>query len=108
MLPRTINKNTRLIQNNQLNVTIIYPQVDPAYFHLAQKLADVLNRFAGNKARLLADRAVMPAVNRPLPDEFRSHSLILLGNLNTNRALLTLYAALLLLYGRALSRRRRL
>ena len=89
MLPRTINNKTCLIHAGQLDVTILYPQVDPAYARLAQKLADALNRLAGNPAQMVADRILMPAVNQPLPEEYRSHPLIILGNLNTNRALLT-------------------
>ena len=92
MLTRTIQKNTRLVHDGQLIVTIIYPQIDPAYLLLAKKLADTLNHLAANQVLLLADRDVMPAVNQTFPNHYRFHPLILLGNLNTNRALLTLYA----------------
>lgn len=93
MLPRTIQKNTPLVRDGRLDVTIIYPSQLPDYVRLAQKLANVLQQYGANQAPvLLADRDVMPEMNCPLPDEYRAHPLILLGNLNTNRAVLTLYA----------------
>jgi len=93
MLPRIVHGETRLIHaGGQLDVTIIYPQIDPAYLKLAQNLADGLNRFSTNRAVLLADRDLMPSISQQLPDQYRFHPLILLGNLNTNRALLPLYA----------------
>ncbi len=96
MLPRIVQRETRLIHDGgQLDVAIIYPQVDPAYRRLAQKLAGALNQFSSNHVELLADRDLMPAANQPLPGQYRTHPLILLGNLNTNRALLPLYASYL-------------
>jgi hypothetical protein len=92
MLARTIHKNTPLVINGQLDVTLIYPACDPAYEQLAQKLASAIQQVAGNAATLLPDCAVIPSINCRLPDAYRQHPLILLGNLNTNRALLPLYA----------------
>jgi hypothetical protein len=92
MFPRTINKTTCLIKDGQIDVTIIYPQADPAYFRLAHKLAEELESLASNPAVLIADREIMPTVRQTLPDPYRGQTLILLGNLNNNRVLLTPYA----------------
>ncbi len=94
MLPRAMQRETRLVHpGGQLDVAIIYPQIDLAYRRLAQKVAAAIERFALDQAVLLADRELLPAANQPLPEQYRSHPLILLGNLNTNRALLPLYAS---------------
>jgi hypothetical protein len=92
MLARTIQTNTPLVSRGVLNVTIIYPACDPAFEQLAHKLAGALQPFAGTAANLVADRAVIPTIHDRLPALYRQQPLILLGNLNTNRALLPLYA----------------
>ena len=93
MLPRTIHRQTPLIQNGLLDVTIIYPKIDPLYFQLAQELAETLNSLATNQAFLVADCDIIVSRSHPLPEKYREHPLILLGNLNTNRAVLPLYAS---------------
>ena len=92
MLPRTIHKNTPLVRDGRPDVTIIYPSLNLAYAQLAQKLANAIQPVGQNEVTMLEDHAVIPAVKQPLPDPYRKHPLILLGNLNTNRALLPLYA----------------
>ncbi len=90
-----MQRQTRLIQKNQVEASIIYPKSDPAYASLAQELAGVLAAFSASPITLKADCDLMPAVNQSLPIQYRSHPLILLGNLNNNRALLPLYASYL-------------
>ncbi len=92
MLARSIQKSTPLVRNGQLDVTIIYPSGHPAYEQLAQNLANAIQPAGKNEAVVLSDSAVIPAINCPLPEQYRKHPLILIGNLNTNRAVLPLYA----------------
>ncbi|MEO8395691.1 MAG: hypothetical protein ABI700_22040, partial [Chloroflexota bacterium] len=87
VLPRTIQRDTPLI-----DTTIVYPAADPAYRALAQTLANTIQQTVGAAPDLHADRDLMPSNSTPLPNSYRQHALILLGNLNTNRALLPLYA----------------
>ena len=87
VLPRTIQRDTLLI-----DATIVYPAADPTYRALAQMLANAIQQVVGEKPELHADTDLMFLRSTPLLDRYRQRQLILLGNLNTNRALLPLYA----------------
>ncbi|HVU14912.1 MAG TPA: hypothetical protein VHD90_26740 [Phototrophicaceae bacterium] len=87
VLPRVIQRETSLI-----DATIIYPAVDPVYRSLAQTLANAIQQASGEKPELQAEADLMPTRGTPLADRYRRRTLILLGNLNTNRAVLPLYA----------------
>ena len=87
VLPRTVRRDTLLLE-----ATIVYPAADPAYRALAQTLANAIQQVVGQKPELQADTELMFLRSTPLPERYRQHTLILLGNLNTNRALLPLYA----------------
>lgn len=88
MLPRTVKRETTLIQD----VTILHPGSEAAYEASAQAIAGAIVQRGGARPDVFADTEVIPARNVPLPDQYRERPLILLGNLNTNRALLPLYA----------------
>lgn len=92
MLPRTVLRSTTVVQGGRCRATILYPGQDPAYAKLAGRLADSIERGTGSRAAVLADSAAIPTRSTPLPQEYREQPLILLGNLNTNRAVLPLYA----------------
>ena len=92
MLPRTVNRSTLLGGRGRCETTILYPASDPVYAGLAETLAAVIARRCGAPPEMAADRTVMPLVSTPLPDHYRRRPLILLGNLNTNRALIPHYA----------------
>ncbi|MCF7687009.1 MAG: hypothetical protein K9N01_01785 [Cephaloticoccus sp.] len=87
LLPRQINRQTRLD-----NVAIIYPASDPCYRDLADTLAVALAASGVTRPECVTDLALMPERSIPLPDTYRSRTLIVLGNLNTNRTLQPLYA----------------
>ncbi len=88
LLPRTVNRATAL----STGATVIYPATDPAYRRLAESIAAALTARGAAAPELATDLALMPARSTPLPAAYRARPLILLGCLNTNRALLPLYA----------------
>jgi len=89
--PRTINNTTLLVQN-QRPIYLIYPAGNPGYGELAAMLAAAIEEKTGQRPKTVADTTLMPDRATPLPLSYRQQSLILLGNLNTNRAILPLYA----------------
>lgn len=84
--PRVIHRTTDLN-----GAAIIHPEGKP-YAQLAAALVTVIKRHTGTKPDCAVDTALMPTRDTPLPVEWRRRPLILLGNLNTNRALQPLYA----------------
>ena len=88
LLPRTVNRATTLAAAP----AIIYPAVAPAYRVLAEQLAAALTARGARAVECATDLALMPERSTPLPAACRARPLILLGNLNTNCALLPLYA----------------
>src|SRR5262245_23907069 len=88
MLPRTVQRHTPL----RVPLTILYPGIDPAYLPIAETLARTLEHRVGAYPEVVADTTLMPTRSSPLPQSYRDHTLIVLGNLGTNRAILPLYA----------------
>src|SRR4051812_37807517 len=74
------------------NVLIVYPRGDEQYAKLAQQLVSAIHDKSGVSLRALPDSEVMDKNDWRLRFEMRSRTLILLGNINNNRALLPLYA----------------
>ncbi len=88
LLPRTVNRATTLLTTPAL----IHPAGDPAWAALAQKVAAALTTRGAKGVECVTDLALMPERSTPLSAAYRARPLILLGNLNTNRALQPLYA----------------
>lgn len=86
--PRVVNRTTALARD----VAVIYPAQDPAYARLAESIAAALVARGAARPELVTDLALMPERSTPLPAAYRHRPLILLGCLNTNHALLPLYA----------------
>ncbi len=92
MLPRTIQRTTPLVQQGRPDGVIVYPAQDPAYEELARMLAAAVAKRTHARPLCMKDHDVIPRRGVPLPGSYRQRPLILLGNLNTNRVLLPLYA----------------
>ncbi len=92
LLPRTLQRSTALGNAAGTIPTIIYPVGDVFYVALAEKLGRAIEARCGVRPELVADAALIPARSIPLPAAYRRRSLILLGSLNSNRALTPLYA----------------
>lgn len=87
LLPRTIQRATPLTGE----VGIVHP-ADGAGRECATRLAAALHAHGSSGVECAADTALMPDRATPLPAAWRARPLILIGNLNTNRALQPLYA----------------
>jgi hypothetical protein len=88
VLPRTLIRTTSLARD----LVIIYPAADPQYRVLADTLSAAIIRRGGPAPECITDLALIPARSTPLPAAYRQRPLLVLGNLNTNRVLLPLYA----------------
>lgn len=91
MLPRKITNTTPLV-HNQSAIQLIYPATEPGYGEIAGMLATMIERLIAHRPKTVTDMTIMPERATPLPESYRHQPLILLGNLNTNRAILPLYA----------------
>lgn len=87
LLPRVIHRHTSLV-----DTAIIYPAEEPRYRELAEMIAKAIIARGGNTPQCVADTTLIPERSTPLPDKYRSKSLVVLGSLNTNRTLQPLYA----------------
>lgn len=92
VLPRSVNRETNLVENGRCLAGIIYPAQGAEYQAMAEELAGALADYAGGRPRAWTDAEVMPERVTRLADEFRTMPLILLGDINSNRALLNLYS----------------
>ncbi|MCC7353361.1 MAG: hypothetical protein IT330_06340 [Anaerolineae bacterium] len=92
MLPRTVQRATRLVHDAKSACVIVYPSSDPSFAEIAQTLAAAIERSTGVGPLLATNASILPGRGTPLPDSYRCRPLILLGNINTNRLLLPLYA----------------
>jgi len=87
LLPRVTHRQTSLA-----DATIIYPAADPRYRELAESIAKAIFARGYASPECLTDTALIAERSIPLPNDYRAKSLIVLGNLNTNRTLQPLYA----------------
>ena len=87
LLPRTLNRTVSLARD----AAIIHP-AGAGWRSLAEKLSAALVARGAAVPELAADTDLMPARSTPLPASYRTRPLIFLGSLNTNRALMPLYA----------------
>lgn len=92
MLPRTVQRVTQLGRADDQRVAVIYPAGSVVYRQCAETIHEALYARCGVGPELCADQDVITMRSDRLPDTYRSRPLILLGNLNNNRAILPLYA----------------
>ena len=95
MLARSVQRETPLFGADNRPAAIIYPSGSEAYRQLAQDLATGIQAHTGVRLELLTDHDILPTRSTPLPEAYRRRPLILLGNLNTNRLIMPLYAGFL-------------
>lgn len=89
MLPRTIDSTFSLAPSDGQKLAIVFPE---QYRRLAERVAALIERQGGLRPDLVVDTQLMPTRSDPLPVDYRMRPLIILGSLNTNRAVMTLYA----------------
>lgn len=90
LLPRSIQRLTPL----RRDVGIIHPASPPGRA-LGERLAAALQARGATGVECATDITLMPERSVPLPAAWRQRTLILVGSLNTNRALQPLYAEFL-------------
>ena len=80
--------------NSADDAAVVFPGQYPALKETALKISRMLSSIINGKGQVPAIQhdTVLPARDSVLPSEYRNRHLILLGNINTNRALLTPYA----------------
>ena len=89
--PRTVQTDTALAREGRASAVIVSPAMEP-YASLAERLRDGIERFSGVRLECFTDTQLLPERYSRLPDAYRNRPLVLLGNINTNRALVPLYA----------------
>ena len=91
-LPRTIDRSVPISRAGQPLARIVYPGRFAGYRTIAERLADAVRQRCGATLELIPDTDLLPQRDSRLADDDRRRPLILLGNLNTNRAVAPLYA----------------
>jgi len=90
MLPRVgVTDQTTLVEQGQSNAVIVYPADDAAYQALAARIQQAVQRATSLELPARTDQQVL-AGQFTIAPEWKRQNLILLGNLNTNRALVQL------------------
>jgi hypothetical protein len=72
---------------------VVYPGESASWRSLAEQLATAIQAVGGATVPLVADTDAAPARLGPLREDLRGKPLILLGDLNTNRAFFAYYAS---------------
>ena len=91
VMPRTLRRDVPIIRSGAAVAVIVRP-ADQMYEDLADQFAAAVERFTGARLAQVTDRQLLPRRDSRLSDDYLSRPLILLGNLNTNRVLMPLYA----------------
>ena len=89
---REVHRETVLVARGEATGAVVYPAADKAYKALAERIRDRVTQATGVALPLLADEAVVPEWCGPLRPEYRRMPLVLLGDINHNRATFPLYA----------------
>ncbi|MFP4442197.1 MAG: hypothetical protein ACLFST_03680 [Spirochaetia bacterium] len=74
------------------SAAVIYPGGYPGLRSRAETISAALGKALGDNPPVLTDDEIMPSRDSKLPVKYRGKHLFVLGNINTNRVLLTPYA----------------
>ena len=89
---RQVHRDTPLVAKGKAIGAVVYPARPPGYKALAERIGAAVQQATGVALPLLADEAVVPEwCGAPKP-EFRRTPLVVLGDINANRAAFPLYA----------------
>lgn len=83
---------TVLVADGRANCVVVKPGSDQAFADLAASVAAGLRAKYGVDFPVVADSEACRARIAPVEEDFKSTNLIIVGNLNNNRAILPLYA----------------
>ena len=93
MLKRSYNTDLPLIADGRSLVTIVYPQDSSSSKSLAERLATAIQALGAATVPVMSDAEAVPTRLGPVREDLRNKPLILLGDLNTNRAFFVYYAS---------------
>jgi len=89
---RQVQRNTPLVAHGKAVGAVVYPAKAEGYKALAERIGTAVRQATGVAVPLLTDQAVVPEhCGAPKP-EFRRKPLVVLGDINANRATFPLYA----------------
>ncbi len=91
MLPRRPIEPAVLVRDGQPAASVVCP-ADPRYLELGRRIASSVRQLTGAQLPVLVDTQVVPQDRGSPSDAYQRQTLVLLGSLNTNRAVLPLYA----------------
>jgi len=92
MLPRQYNTSIPLTTGDTTSCAIIYPAEKPGFRLLAERIVKELSSLGVTKVPIFKDTQAVPQRLGKLRMYLQEKYLILLGDLNTNRAIFPLYA----------------
>ena len=92
MLPRDYSTGVQLIRDGSACCTIIHPAGEGPWPELARRVAEAIQALGAPQVEVLSDTQAIPERLAPIPERLRGRTLILLGDVNTNRAIFPLYA----------------
>ena len=94
MLPRQVDRTLKVVTAGQSQAVIVYPSVNEGKA-LADQVREAIRTTTGADPKLAADTDLVARVPEWPGEAYRGVPLILIGNINTNRAIVPLYANLL-------------
>ena len=94
MLPRAIVRATRLVHERRSQAAIVYPDIAEGRM-LGRTVQKAIATATGVELKVVVDSAIVDQIPEWPHERFRSHPLILIGNISNNRALIPLYGNLL-------------
>lgn len=93
LLERVYSTGIPLVADGASAVTIVYPTDSPGWKVLAERLAGAIESLGAASVPMVPDVEAMPTRLGPLRDDLQGKPLIVLGDLNTNRAFFAYYAS---------------
>ncbi len=91
MLRRRPVEPAVLVRDGQPAASIVCP-ANPRYMEQGRRIADSVRQLTGAQLPVLSDNQVVPQKHGSPTEAYQHQTLVLLGSLNTNRAVLPLYA----------------
>jgi hypothetical protein len=92
MRERTASTELSLISDGRAACAVIFPAEDSSWSAMARDIAGAITRLGVAEVPVVPDTQAVPDRLGPLRPDLRDRTLILVGDLNTNRAMLPLYA----------------
>jgi len=93
MLRRAYRTDVPLVKDGRAACAIICPAEPGPWRELAEELAQAIRGLGADDVPIVLDTEAVPERLGPLRSDLQSKSLILLGDLNTNRACFAFYAS---------------